>query len=1028
MKYSLKQRLLVVAGLLFVVLAGFYSLTQLKIEAYPDVADTEVIVITEFPGRAASEVERLVTIPFERTLNGLPKVITRRSQSILGLSIVRLTFDENVNDYFARTLVTEKLSEVILPEGVEPPVLGPLSTPVGEILRYVIESDEKSSIMDVRTFQTWELIPRLLQSPGVADVITFGGEIKQYQIEINPINQDKYDVTLKDIAHAVEENNANTGGNVISRGNQGIPLRAIGAIENESDIESVIVTTKKEIPIFIRDIGKVKIVPATPKGILGYSLSDPAFTQSNGVQGLILMRRGENPSEVIHNIKSRFIEIEKLLQEKGMKIRFIYDREELVSVTLKTVVRTMLEGISIVVFMLIFLLGSVRAAIATAITIPVSLLFAFTLMHITGIPANLLSLGAIDFGIIVDSSVVIIENIFSLIRKNDLKKKKSDIDKIIETSSGYVEKEVIYSIVIILLAYLPIFLFQRVEGKLFRPMAFTLFFTLLGALIFSLTVLPVIIAFFFRKPIQPKEFKIFEWMKSLYIKHLEKILLHPGKFLRIVSVSVGTILIVFIFISGTEFLPELDEGSLNLRCILPSGVHLKRTAEIAEGLRTIAMEYPEVKAMVTQTGRNDDGTDPFGSNRIEALITLIPYSQWKTVNKKSKLIEILKNRMIAEFPGVRFSFSQPILDNVSEAVTGSAADLSIQISGADVVELRKKAEEILHLISPLKGVAGIGIEQEGPQTELIITMDREAAARAGINFSDVQDLTEMAIGGKEISRLYKNNQSYAITVRYPEEARATIHSIGNLLIRSKTNKKYPLSSIAKIELKESPSMIARKNGRRMVSVWVSIKDRDQGSFVAEAKKVVSKNIVFPENMNIEWGGQFENLTRAGKRLVVVVPITLLLVIFTLYSMFKNITDTLLVLSTIPIAIAGGSIFLIVRSMNLNVSAGVGFISLFGVSIMSGVIYISHFRSEWRKNTHHLNELVLQVSADQFRPRLLMMSVAILGLLPAMFTTAIGSDVQRPMATVIVGGLIFALILGMYTMPLLTLKYYKRTYN
>ncbi|TGM23752.1 efflux RND transporter permease subunit [Leptospira meyeri] len=1021
-RFSLKNSPIVLFCFLMISAFGVYSVTHLKIDAYPDVSDTEVIVITKFDGRASSEVEKLVSIPLERALTGIPGLTTTRSQSIFGLSVIRLTFKDHTDEYFARNQVNERLKSIQLPEGTEAPELGPLTSPVGEILRYAVEGDGMPT-MELRSIQDWELAPRLQQIQGVADVITFGGDIKEYQIEINPINQDKYNVFLRDLVLAIEENNANTGGNIFKHGNQAIPVRALGAIENEKDIENIIVTEKKDIPIYVKDIGKVRVIPHPPKGILGYRLKSGKEINS-GVQGIIMMRKGENPTEVLRLVKDKIKNLEGFLKNKGIRLRILYDREELVSNTLKTVVRTMMEGITIVMIVLIFLLGNYRVALAVAVTIPFSLLFSFCLMHLIEIPANLLSLGAIDFGIIVDSSIVIIEGIITTIAISSISKKKLSLDEMILRSSDHTEKEVFFSIAVILCAYLPIFLFERVEGKLFKPMAFGLAFTLIGALLFSLTVLPVIFSRFFNEENrrQTKELFILTQARTYFLQFLHFFLNHSKKIsLRIYLVVATLLFLVFIGL-GTEFLPELDEGAINFRCKLPTGIHLDRTANVANLLRETVGEFPEAKVIITQSGRNDDGTDPFGPNRIEGLITLEDYSKWKTFGSKSEMIERIKEKFERIVPGAKFSFSQPILDNVAEAVTGSAADLSIQLSGRDVSVLWQKATEIESALEKVQGVSAIGIEQEGPNTELVISIDREAAARAGINFSDIQDITEIAVGGKEISKLYLDNHIYNITVRYPEEYRTSVNSIGNINIKSKYESKYPLSSVAKLELKEMPAKIARKNGNRMVSVWINIEGRDQGGFVNEAKKIVTNQIKLPSDVEIEWGGQFENLTRASKRLMVAVPLTFAIILFILYLMFHNISDSLLVMSSIPVAALGGLSFLLMRGMHFNVSSGVGLISLFGISIMGGVLFVSNFNHEKEnlpiKTEEDLKRLISHVSEIQFRPRFLTLTTAIIGLLPAMLTNEIGSDIQRPMATVIVGGLLFTLIIGNFTIPLL----------
>ncbi len=1023
--FALSQRLATLAFTLIVVAAGVWSWIVLQKEAYPDVGDTQVTVITLYPGRAAAEVEQQVTLPIERVLNAVPRVINRRSKTIFGLSVVQLTFEDGTDDYFARQQVLEKLADANLPDGVTP-ALGPLTGPVGEIFRYVIEAPEQYTPMDLRTLQDWVIIPRLLQVSGVADVVNFGGLVRQFHVITTPEKLVRYNLTLQSVIDAINANNLNTGGNIVERGEQGLAVRGIGAIHSREDIENIVITATNGVPIFIKNVASVEEFPLPPAGVLGYTIreKDGTIRESNSsIQGLIAMRRGENASEVIDGLKAAVDDINVNELPEGVHLRVTYDRSDLVDYTVDTVSHTLFEGVSIVVIVLIFFLGSVRSALVVVTTIPVSLLFAFTMMKLTGIPANLLSLGAIDFGIIVDGAVVMAENIQRRLADASQEERSRGITRFILTSAQEVGREVFFSITIIILAYLPIFSFQRVEGKLFSPMAYTLAFAITGSMILALTAIPVLMSFMYKKYFEGQSLRplqrhnpVYVWLEQRYASAVHFLTLRPAATVIGASAIVLVAGVMGFHAIGTEFLPELDEGAFNIRCFFPVGITLAKASSYCPVIRHVISAHPQVRSVITQLGRNDDGTDPYGPNRLEILVGLNDYSSWVHDTSKQELLVTLKRQLEAAVPGAMFSFSQPILDNVTEAVTGSVADLAILINGPDLSFMRRKADSVLAIIKTIRGASEWGIEQEGNQAQLAIDIDRTAAARYGINVSDIQKMIEAAIGGRPVSRLYDGSRLFDIVVRYASDYRSSVEAVKRMLVTSPGGARIPLSQLASIQLVDGPTIIQREDGKRQISVRTNIRGRDQGGFVAEARQKVSRLVSFPKGYTVTWGGQFENLSRAAHRLSIVIPLTIGIIFLVLFSLYKNVMHVAIAMSTMTFAMIGGIVALVLRGYNFNVSSGVGLISLFGVSIMAGVLYVSRVNRLREDYSISLLEAVRTAAVIQFRPLLMTIVLALLGLIPATLATGIGSDVQRPLATVIVGGLCSSLLLTPLALP------------
>ncbi len=1025
--FSLNQRAATLTLTAIAIALGVMAWISLQKEAYPDVGDTQVTVITLFPGRAATEVEQQVTLPIERALNGVPRVITRRSKTIFGLSVVQLTFEDGTDDYFARQRVLEKLNDATLPDGVSP-ALGPLTGPVGEVFRYVITAGDDHTPMELRTLQDWVVIPKLLQVPGVADVVNFGGLVKQYHVITSPEKLSRYNLSLQNVIDAVSTNNLNTGGNIIRRGEQAFAVRSIGAIKTREDIENIVVASANGVPIFIRNLATVEEYPLPPAGVLGYSIrtgDSTVIDVDSGIQGLVAMRRGENPSEVVSALKERVADINAHDLPPGVQLEVTYDRSDLVNYTIGTVSRTLFEGISIVVIVLVFFMGSVRSALVVATTIPISMLFAFGMMKLTGIPANLLSLGAVDFGIIVDGAVVMVENIMRRYRDATAEELSQGILRLTLTSAQEVGREIFFSITIIILAYLPIFSFQRVEGKLFSPMAYTLAFAITGSMVLALTVIPVLMTLIYRKHFEGGESLSIEWHNPIYA-WIER------RYDRIVDALTRrartTIIVAFALVAftgiigaraiGTEFLPELDEGSLNIRCFFPVGISLDQARQYCPVIRRTISNYTPVKVVITQLGRNDDGTDPYGPNRLEIFVGLRDYSRWTGTISREQLLAKIKRDLDEAIPGALFSFSQPILDNVTEAVTGSVADLAIMINGDDLSVMRREADSILAIIRSIPGATESGIEQEGDQAQLSVDIDRTAAARFGINVSDIQKMIEAAIGGRSVGKLYDGERRFDIVVRYAPEYRSSIEAVRNLVVVSPSGARVPMAQLASIRLADGATIVQRQDGMRQVSVRTNIRGRDQGSFVAEAQQRVAAAVPLPRGYSLIWGGQFENLSRAAQRLAVVIPLTMAIIFVILFSLYRSIRHVAVAMASIPFALIGGLVALLARGYAFNVSAGVGFISLFGVSIIAGVLFVSRANRLIDDEGLSVEDAVRRAAHIQLRPNMMTMLLALLGLLPAARATGIGSDVQRPLATVIVGGLTSALFLTLTVLPAL----------
>lgn len=1007
LRFALQQRFIMIALTIAVIGLGVYCFQQLKVEAYPDISDTQVVVITTFPGQAAEEMEQQVTIPIERALNSVPNLIARRSRTIYGLSVVELTFTYETGDYFARQVVLERLRDAELPDGVTPEI-APLTTPIGEMYRFRLEGKGRTDL-EIRELEDWVVSPRLLQVPGVADVVPFGGLVKQYQVEVSAAALTKYGLTINNLVTAIGANNRNAGGALLNTDQQSMVIRGVGRIRSVSDLENIVLLSAKGVPVVVKDVGKVRIGSASPTGLFGWN------DRTGGVEGIVLLRRGENPSEVLKSLAEAIQELNTQRLPQGVQIVPIYDRTDLVNNTLRTVSHTLLEGFTVVVLVLIFFLGSPRAALLTALTIPLSLLFAFICMYYNGVPANLLSLGALDFGIVVDGTLVMVEHIVRNLSKNEKSDRPLSAFEVIRNAALEVERPIFFSLFILVAAYLPLFTLERVERRLFTPMAFTVCAALFGSLIFALTLIPVLATYLFKNKGPAWENPLLNWLVEKYEWLLRHLLRRPA------TVAIAAIGIVGASIYmgthlGSEFLPTLDEGVIWIRANLPPGTSLDKSSRVASEMRALILKHPEVLLVGSQTGRNDSGTDPFGPNRNELLITLKPYGSWAADRTKVDLINDLRRELNREIPGIQLNFTQPIIDTVTESVTGSSADLAVIVRGSDLVELRKLAEQTLDVIRKVPGAADSSIEQESDQPGLRIQIDRARISRYGLNVDDLARVIESALGGAAIGTVFENDRRFDIAVRYAPEYRNDVNRLGQILIRTPDGGQVPLSQLADIQVTNGPSIILRRENERAIAVRTNIVGRDQGGFVEDAQKRFAREVPLPTGYQVTWGGQFENLDRARKRLYVIIPVTIAIIFSLLFFAFNSTTSAFLVLLNVPFSMVGGILFLYLRGINLSVSAAVGFISLFGVAVMSGVLYISEINRRRKEDDAPLLEAVILGAKYQLRPRLILILVALLGMVPAARAVGIGSDVQRPLATVVVGGLASTLLLTLLALP------------
>ncbi|MBF0517080.1 MAG: efflux RND transporter permease subunit [Nitrospirae bacterium] len=1000
----LHKRLVVIMVAVLLGIFGYYSWTKMAVEAYPEIGDVTAQVITQAPGLASEEVEQQITIPLERALASTPGLDTMRSSSTFALSLITLVFRDGAEDYWSRQRVMERISNVTLPAGIQPG-LDPVSGPVGEIYRYTLESDTKN-LMELSEIQRWIVIPALKQVPGVVEVNNFGGFTMQYQLELDPAQLLRYGIGLNDVTTAINNNSSNAGGSRISRGEQGYVVRGIGMVRTLSDLGNIVVTQRNGVPILVRDLGKTTYSHQEREGILGKD------NNPDTIEGIVALLKYQNPSEVLKGVHAKVVELTKKLQPMGVRIVPYIDRDDLVQETVRKVSRTVLSGIGLVCIVLILFLGSPRSALIAAVTIPFALVVIFIMMHMTKMPANMFSLGAVDFGIIVNGAVIVTE---AILRRREADSGITLSEHDVFNTMTQVARPIFFSTLIIITAYLPLFSFERAEAKLFSPMAYTVGYALLGALLCTFTLIPGLTYIAFRKPKKIFQNRPLQWLENVFSSTLRRMLATPA-----LSYLIGAAALIAVIAlgatAGIEFLPELDEGSLWLQAQLPTGLSLDKASEMASELRRTLLEFPEVSYAITQLGRNDDGTDPWTPSHIEAPVGLKPYSTWPKGDTREAFIDRLNNRL-QQLPGFSsVGVSQPIIDMVNDAIGGAHSPLVIRIIGNDFNELRRIGGEIVGLLRGVRGTAEASIFQEPPIPQIAIDIDRAAAARYGINVSDITNLIQTGVGGAAVSKVYVADRTYDVTVRFSQETRKSPEALGNLPLNTASGAQILLSQVANTRTQTGESTISHEMGRRSLIVKIDNRDRALSDYLKEAQLKIGQSLKFDQTKyHLEWGGQFENQRRAQARLTLIMGIVLALMLVFLFVEFGKMRQAVLILGVVPMATLGGLITLHITGGTLNVASAVGFIALFGVAVQNGIIMVANI-NRVRDEGMALHDAVMSGAVERFRPVLMAATVASVGMLPAALATGVGTDVQRALATVVVGGLGLATLLTLFILP------------
>jgi heavy metal efflux system protein len=1005
--FCLQQRLLVIGAAFLLAIVGIVSFERLPVQAFPDVQNVFVTVVTQYPGQAPEEIEKLVSLPIEKEMNGLSHLTNMRSVSIFGLSVVTLTFDDSAEDYFSRQQVLERLSNVALPDGLSPS-LAPLSTGVGEIFRYTLSAPHMP-LIEQRAIEDW-LIERTFRSvQGVADVVAFGGGIKQYQVQIDPNKLKDYNLTLSDVYLALAANNANTGGGYIEHGYEALVVRGAGLLKSTDEIASIVVASPSGTPVFIKNIADVIVGPQPRNGIVGFNKRDDV------VEGVVLLIKGKDAIEVLQGVKEKVDYLNQHGLPPGVKILPFYDRTELIQHTVHTVEHNMLEGAALILTILVIFLRRALASAVVIVVIPLSLLFAFILIDSLNISANLISLGAIDFGIIVDSAVVLVEAIMVKVTLEMAQNTGiAHMRQSMLMTASEMARPILFSKAIIITAFLPIFTFQRVEAKIFSPMAFTLSFALLGSLIISMTLVPVLLSYLLGPKLTEAHNPLVHKMEQVYSKILTWVLHNPRKLFAGAGLAL-TLSLASTPLIGTEFMPKLDEGNIWLTITLPTPVSLTKAKTLELDVREKLQEFKEVKTIVTQLGRPEDGTDPKGFNNLEILIDLNPKETWRYPSK-DKLVEAM-NKHLAVFPGLQFNFSQVIQDNVEEAISGVKGEIAIKIFGDDLNVLQDKADQITRILRSIRGSTDVAAEQQSGLAQMVISINRANIARYGINVADVEDVIEMAVGGKAATQMLEGERRFDIVVRFAEAARDSVGAIEDITVRAPNGSRIPLAELADIKINQGASRISREDNMRRIAIKCNLINRDQGSFVAEAQQKAAEQVVLEPGYRIVWSGQFENQQRAMKRLSFIVPISLVLIFVLLFWTFQSLKNASLIVMNVPFSMIGGLVALLLTGIHLSVSAAVGFIALFGIAVQNGVILLTQINA-LRREGMPLNQAIMQGSISRLRPVIMTALMAILGLLPAALSTSVGSETAKPFAVVIIGGLITATLLTLTMLPAL----------
>ena len=1010
--FSLKNKFFIFFCTTVAVIAGIVSFKHTPIDAFPDVTNTKVTVITQWPGRSAEEVEKFITIPIEIAMNSVQNKTDIRSTTLFGLSVLHVMFEDDVDDFVARQQVYNLLNDADLPDGVTPEVQ-PLYGPTGEIFRYTLRS-EKRDVRELKTLQDWVIERNLRSVSGVADIVSFGGEVKTFEVSVNPHQLKNYGITSLELYQAIANSNINVGGDVITKSSQAYVVRGIGLINDMEELRNIVVKNIHGTPVLVRHLAEVHEACLPRLGQVGRMAEDDV------VQGIVIMRKGENPAEVIDALKAKIEYINKEVLPEDVQIVTFYDRENLVNLAVHTVSRNLVEGILLVTFIVLIFMADWRTTVVVAVVIPLALLFAFICLRVMGMSANLLSMGAIDFGIIIDGAVVMVEGIFVAL---DRKAKEVGMPTfnlmskmgLIRQTAKEKARAVFFSKLIIITALIPIFSFQKVEGKMFSPLAYTLGFALLGALLFTLTLVPVMSSMLLKRNVREKNNFFVRFINGKSVAFFDKCHAH-----RKISVGIAGIVAVgglwMFTLLGTEFLPQLNEGSIYIRATLPQSISLNESVQLANKMRARLAAYPEVKQVLSQTGRPNDGTDATGFYNIEFHVDIYPEKEWESGLDKMQLIEKMQEDL-SMYPGIDFNFSQPITDNVEEAASGVKGSIAVKVFGKDLYRSEKIAMEIDKILGTVEGIEDLGVIRNIGQPELRIELDEGRLARYGVSKEDVQAIIEMAIGGKSASLLYEDERKFNIMVRYKPEFRQDEEEIGKILVPTMDGTMIPIKELAEIRTITGPLLIFRDNHARFCAVKFSVRGRDMGTAVAEAQEKVNASVRLPEGYSLKWTGDFENQQRATKRLSQVVPVSIAIIFVILFILFSNARDAGLVLLNVPFAAAGGIVALWATGFNFSISAGIGFIALFGICIQNGVIMISDIKHNLKERLA-LSCAVKESVRSRVRPVVMTAAMAAIGLMPAAVSHGIGSESQRPLAIVIIGGLVGATFFALFVFPLI----------
>ena len=1026
--FSLKNRYFIFFCTGLLLITGIITFRNMPIEAFPDVTNTEISIITQWPGRSAEEIEKFVTIPVEIAMNPVQQKISLRSTSIFGLSYVKLIFDDGVVDKDARAQVNALLQNVTLPENIQPQVQPPTG-PTGEIFRYTLKSKIRDD-RELKTMQDWVIDRQLRAVPGVGDIVSFGGRVKAYEIQIDPGKLTNLGITPLDVSNAVGKSNINIGGDFIVRNNQAYVVRGIGLLNDINEIRNIIVTTNNDIPVLVKDVANVVISNVPRLGRVGRADAvDSAghravVDQDDVVEAIIVMRKGENPTKVVQAVKAKIAKLNAMVLPEDTKIVPYYDREDLIHYATHTVLHNLVEGILLVTLLVSLFMFNWRTTLIVSIIIPLALLFAFICLHLMGMSANLLSLGAVDFGIIIDGAVVMVEGLFVILDQQARDVGMERFNKmakmgIIKKNGAQLGKAIFFAKLIIITGLIPIFAFQKVEGKLFSPLAYTLGFALLGALITTLTLVPVLINALLRRNVHEKHNPFVHFLSGLMVRGFMFHWKHRKTTVAVAFIIIGVGFYAFTLL-GTEFLPELDEGAIWLRAQLPYSASLDESVKVAREVRKMVMEFPQVKVVASQTGRPDDGTDVTGFYNNEFDVLLYPEDDWNPHITKDELIDTMSKKL-SVIPGVDLNFSQPISDNIEEAVSGVKGSICVKVYGDSLDYMEDKVTDVYNVLKKVRGIEDLGVIKNIGQPELDIDLNQQAMAQYGVATADANAVIETAIGGKAASTLYEGIKTFDIRIRLPEQYRASIDDIGNLMVPTQSGSKVPIKEIAAITMKTGPCLIFRDDNERYAALKFSVRGRDMGSTIAEAQQKTDAAVQLKRGYSMVWQGDFENQQRATKRLEEVVPISLLLIFLLLFVMFGNLKDAGLVFLNVPFAIVGGVAALHLTGTNFSISAGIGFIALFGICIQDGVLLITVFKhnlEHMHNQSHTLYTAIKLGVMSRIRPVMMTALMAAIGLFPAAVSHGIGSESSRPLARVVIGGILCAMVFSLLVFPLI----------